>query len=300
MFWIYNKKEVSTKIKKNKIEFDIRDGLSNKQRRVLFAIYFVDNSPKYEDVITYEHGFTFGEIKKELKRNKLSTFSDNELNDILNGFMNLKYPLLRINENKEICITRIFPNMFEGQEGTDYTQDSVLSSLFPNFLCNGGNGYSSHDISDVFEAINCYINDREISDEKIHEILKDKSDYDLKIILEAFVNHRINILGRLNRIKYDLYDSLSRILKYGSKKEKESLGPLLSIEEYEQLKKEQIKKFGNIDKELIEEFYLSFISLIKLEVYARDNPNSCLLHNSTIQPNPSTSRFENYSRPCKH
>ena len=40
----------------------------------------------------------------------------------------------------------------------------------------------------------------EISDEKIHEILKDKSDYDLKIILEAFVNHRINILGRLNRI----------------------------------------------------------------------------------------------------
>jgi hypothetical protein len=122
----------------------------------------------------------------------------------------------------------------------------------------------------------------------------------LKIILEAFVNHRINILGRLNRIKYDLYDRLSRILKYGSKKEKESLGPLLSIEYYEQLKKEQIKKFGNIDKELIEEFYLSFISLIKLEVYARDNPNSCLLHNSTIQSNPSTSRFENYSRLCKH
>jgi hypothetical protein len=24
------------------------------------------------------------------------------------------------------------------------------------------------------------------------------------------------------------------------------------------------------------------------------------LHNSTIQSNPSTSRFENYSRPCKH
>ena len=136
--------------------------------------------------------------------------------------------------------------MFEGQEGTDYTQDSVLASLFPNFLCNGGNGYSSHDISDVFEAINCYIKDREISDEKIHEILKDKSDYDLKIILEAFVNHRINILGRLNRIKYDLYDRLSRILKYGSKKEKERLGTHLSIEEYEQLKKEQIKKFASV------------------------------------------------------
>ncbi len=257
MFWIYNKKAVSAKIRKNKIEFDIRDGLSDKQRRVLVAIYFLDKSPKYEDVMTFEHGFTFGEIKKELKRNKLSTFSDNELNDILNGFMKQKYPLLRINESKEICITQIFHKMFEGQEGTDYTQDSVLSSLFPNFLCNGGNGYSSHDISDVFEAIKCYINDREISDEKIHEILKDKSDYDLKIILEAFVNHRINILRRLNRIIYDLYDRQSRILKYGSEKEKESVNTLISIEEYEQLKKEQIKKIENIDKELIEE--LSFV-----------------------------------------
>ena len=73
-----------------------------------------------------------------------------------------------------------------------------------------------------------------------------------------------------------------------------------TIEEYEQLKKEQIKKFGNIDQELIEEFYLSFISLIKLEVYARDNPNSYPLHNSTIQSNLSISKFENYLRPCRH
>ena len=253
MFWIYNKKQVSTKIINNKIEFDIRDGLSDKQRRILFAIYFLADSSKYEDVITYENGVNFDEIKNELKRNKLNNYSDNELEDIIKGFANQNYPLLSINENKEICITRIFDKMFEGQDGTDYTQDSVLSSLLPNFLCNGGNGYSPHDIADVFEAINRYINNREISDEEIHKILKDKSDKDLKNIVEAFVNHRINVLGRINRIEYDLYDEMFRILKFGSEEDEKKLGFHLSIEEYEQLKKEQTVKYGNINKELIEE-----------------------------------------------
>ncbi len=253
MFWIYNKKLVSTKIKNNKIDFDFRDGLSDKQRRILFAIYFLADSPKYEDVITYEDDMTFDEIKKELTKNKLDNFSDNELEYIIKGFLNQKYPLLSINKNQEICITRIFDKMFEDQEGTDYTQDSVLSSLFPNFLCNGGNGYSSHDIADVYEAIYKYINNREISDEEIHKILKDKSDKDLKIIIEAFVNHRINVLGRINRIKYDLYDQKFRILKFGSEEDERKMGIHLSIEEYEQLKKEQIVKYGNINKEVLEE-----------------------------------------------
>ena len=86
MFWIYNKKTVSTKIRNNNIEFDIRDGLSENQRKVLFAIYFLNDSPKYEDVMTYENGITFDEIKKELKSNKIYNYSDNELKEIINGF----------------------------------------------------------------------------------------------------------------------------------------------------------------------------------------------------------------------
>lgn len=253
MFWIYNKKTVSTKIRNNNIEFDIRDGLSENQRKVLFAIYFLKDSPKYEDVMTYEHGITFDEIKKELKSNKIYNYSDNELKEIINGFSKQKYPILSVNENKEICKTRVFDKMFEGQKGTDYTQDSVLSSLFPNYLCNGGNGYSPHDIADVYEAINRYVNNREISDEEIHNILKDNSDNDLKVIVEAFVNHRISVLGRINRFEYDSYEKNFRILKFGSEKDKKRLGAHLSIEEYEQLMKNQIEKFGNINKELIEE-----------------------------------------------
>lgn len=253
MFWIYNKKTVSTKIRNNNIEFDIRDGLSENQRKVLFAFYFLKDSPKYEDVMTYEHGITFDEIKKELKSNKIYNYSDNELKEIINGFSKQKYPILSVNENKEICKTRVFDKMFEGQKGTDYTQDSVLSSLFPNYLCNGGNGYSPHDIADVCEAINRYVNNREISDEEIHNILKDNSDNDLKVIVEAFVNHRISVLGRINRFEYDLYEKTFRILKFGSEKDKKRLSAHLSIEEYEQLMKNQIEKFGNINKELIEE-----------------------------------------------
>lgn len=253
MFWIYNKKTVSTIIRNNKIEFDIRDGLSENQRRILFAIYFINDSPKYEEVMTYENGITFEEIKKELKRNKINNCSDNDLKEIINEFANQKYPLLSINKNKEICKTRIFDKMFEGQNGTDYTQDSVLSSLFPNYLCNGGNGYSPHDITDVYEAINRYVNNREISNEEIHKILKDKSDNDLKVIVEAFVNHRISVLGRINRLEYDLYERMFKILRFGSEKDKKRLGAHLSIEEYEQLMKNQIVKFENINKELIEE-----------------------------------------------
>ena len=102
MFWIYNKKTVSTKIRNNNIEFDIRDGLSENQRKVLFAIYFLNDSPKYEDVMTYENGITFDEIKKELKSNKIYNYSDNELKEIINGFSKQKYPILSVNENKEI------------------------------------------------------------------------------------------------------------------------------------------------------------------------------------------------------
>ena len=113
MFWIYNKKTVSTKIRNNNIEFDIRDGLSENQRKVLFAIYFLNDSLKYEDVMTYENGITFDEIKKELKSNKIYNYSDNELKEIINGFSKQKYPILSVNENKEICITRVFDKMFE-------------------------------------------------------------------------------------------------------------------------------------------------------------------------------------------
>ena len=223
MFWIYNKKTVSTKIRNNNIEFDIRDGLSENQRKVLFAIYFLNDSPKYEDVMTYD------EIKKELKSNKIYNYSDNELKEIINGFSKQKYPILSVNENKEICKTRVFDKMFEGQKGTDYTQDSVLSSLFPNYLCNGGNGYSPHDIADVCEAINRYVNNREISDEEIHDILKDNSDNDLKVIVEAFVNHRISVLGRINRFVYDSYEKNFRILKFGSEKDKKGLLPICQL-----------------------------------------------------------------------
>ena len=251
MILIHNEKAVQTKMKNNDVEFDIRDGLLNNQRWVLFSIHFSEHSLKYEKVWNYEYGMTFDEVKAELKMRNLTNFSDTELESIIESLVKQKYPLLSMNESKEICTTLFFDKMFEGQVGIDYTQDFVLSSLFPNFLCNGGNGYSPHDITDVFEAINRYINDRQISDKEIHIILKNKSDKDLKVIVEAFVNHRINILGRLHRNRYDMFDSFSRILKFGIESDKKKPCRHLSIEEYEQLKNEQIERYGSI--ELLEE-----------------------------------------------
>lgn len=227
MFWIYNKKLESTKIRNNKIEFDIRDGLSELQRTVLFAVYFVQDSPKYEDTLMYEDGLTFEELLKELKSNKVKKYTDAEIKNTVLELSKLKYPLLSINEKHEICLTRIFDKLFEGQGGTDYTHDSVLSSVFPNLLCNGGGGYYPHEIKNVFTAIENFIGNRNISDKEIHKILEDDSEKDLKKIVEAFVNHRINVLGRLNRIEYDRFDKLARILKFGTEKEKKKLGRCL-------------------------------------------------------------------------
>ncbi|EID84029.1 hypothetical protein MSI_25360 [Treponema sp. JC4] len=237
MFWIYDKKTESTKIKKNKTEFDIRDGLSSIQRTVLYAIYFLSESLKYEDIMLYEKGIPFDEIKRELKKNKFTAYSDEEVKNTIKSLTELKYPLLAVNQNREICITRVFDKMFEGQAGVDYSSDFILSSLFPNMLCNGGCGYSEHDINDVFQVISAFIKNRDITDDELHKILKDNSDKNLKILVEAFVNHRINVLGRLNRKKYDLYQKQIEILTNGSEKQKRKLGTHLSIEEYKNLQK---------------------------------------------------------------
>ncbi len=253
MFWIYNKKTESTKIKSNKIEFDIRDGLSSIQRTVLYAIYFLSDSLKYEDIILYEKGIPFNEIKKEVKKIHFSAYSDEELKNAIKSLTELKYPLLAINQNQEICITRVFDKMFEGQAGVDYSSDFILSSLFPNMLCNGGCGYSEHDINDVFQAITAFIQNRNITDNELHKILKDNSDKDIKILIEAFVNHRINVLGRFNREKYDLYQKVIGILENGSEKQKRKIGVQLSIEEYKNLQRKLMSDFGNIDKIVIRE-----------------------------------------------
>ncbi len=253
MFWIYDKKTESTKIKINKTEFDIRDGLSSIQRTVLYAIYFLSESLKYEDTSLYERGVLFDEIKKEMTKDKFSYYSDEELKNAIKSLTELKYPLLAVNQNQEICITRVFDKMFEGQAGVDYSSDFILSSLFPNMLCNGGCGYSEYDINDVFQALTAFIKNRDISDDELHKILKDNSDKDLKILIEAFVNHRINVLGRLNRKEFDLYQKQIEILKNGSEKQKRKLGAHLSIEEYKNLQKKLMSDFGNIDKNVIEE-----------------------------------------------
>lgn len=253
MFWIYNKKTKSTIIKSNKTEFDIRDGLSLVQRIVLYTLYALSKSLRYEDTMLYEKGIPFDEIKKEVTKDKFSSYSDEELNAAIKAMTNFRYPLLAINQNQEICITRVFDKMFEGQGGVDYCSDFVLSSLFPNMLCNGGCGYSEHDINDVFQAITAFIQNRNITDNELHKILKDNSDKDLKILVEAFVNHRINVLGRLNRKKYDLYQKLIGILENGSERQKRNLGAHLSIEEYKNLQRNLMADFGNIDKIVIEE-----------------------------------------------
>lgn len=248
MFWIYNKKIESTKIKNSKTGFDIRDGLDANQRTILLAIKFLCDD--YYDCIPYEHGFSIEQIKNELKLNKLT---DETLAKTVQELTLLKYPLLALNSRQEICITRFFDKMFEGQNGTDCSPDFILASAFPNFICNGGQGYLPHDISDAINAIRAFIQNRNIPDEEIHKILKDDSDKDLKKIVEAFANHRISILGRLNRIEYDRYDTLSRILKSGSPKEIQKLGATLPLEKYEELKKELIAKYGNINQLFIDE-----------------------------------------------
>lgn len=253
MFWIYNKKTESTKIKNTKTEFDIRDGLSLVQRTVLYAILSLSKSLRYEDVMLYKKGIPFYEIKKEVKKNNFSTYSDEELKNVIKSLTEFKYPLLSINTNQEICITRVFDKMFEGQAGVDYCSDFILSSLFPNMLCNGGYNYPGHDINDVFLAITAFIQNRNITDNELHKILKDNSDKDIKILIEAFVNHRINVLGRFNREKYDLYQKVIGILENGSEKQKRKLGEHLSIEEYKNLQKKLMSDFGNIDKTVIEE-----------------------------------------------
>lgn len=252
MFWIYDKKIESTKIRDNKIDFDIRDGLSNIQRAVLFAIYDIIQYDKYDDW-GYEKGGKLNEIKARLKQLKLAIFPDKKLKEAVQNLCQTKYPILTINTRDEICITRIFDKMFEGQNGADYTVDFVLSSCFPNFLCNGGMGYAPHELKNVIAAISAFVENREISDEQIHKILNDDSDKDLKKIVEAFVNHRIAVFGCLNRIEYDRWDNLSRILQYGSKEEKARIEPCLSVEEYEKLKSQEIEKLGNINNILIQE-----------------------------------------------
>lgn len=253
MFWIYNKKTKSTIIKSNKTEFDIRDGVSSIQRTVLFAIYFFSDSLKYEDIMLYEKGISFDEIKREMRKDKFTTYSDGDLKNAIKSLTELKYPLLAINPNQEICITRVFDKMFEGQVGVDYCSDFILSSLFPNMLCNGGCGYTEHDINNVSLAITAFIKNRDITDDELHQILKDNSDKDLRILVEAFVNHRINVLGRLNRKEYDLYQKLIGILEKGSERQKRNLGAHLSIEEYKNLQRNLMADFGNIDKIVIEE-----------------------------------------------
>ena len=253
MFWIYNKKTESTKIKSNKIEFDIRDGLSSIQRTVLHAIYFLSESLKYEDTKLYKEGVLFDGIKKEMTKEKFSYYSDEELKNAIKSLTELKYPLLAINQNQEICITRVFDKIFEGHAGVDYSSDFILSSLFPNMLCNGGCGYSEHDINDVFLAISEFIKNRKITDGELHKILKDNSDKDLKILVEAFVNHRINVLGRLNRKEFDLYQERIEILTHGSEKQKKELGEHLSIEDYKNLQRKLMSDFGNIDKIVLRE-----------------------------------------------
>ena len=228
------------KDKNYKIDFDIRDGLDAKQRSILLAVKFLCD---YDyDRIHYEDGFSIEQIKKSLKANKLDSFSDKEIDDATKEMAELKYPLLSINPRQEICITRFFNNMFEGQAGTDYTTDSVLASAFPNLICNGGQGYLPHDIDDAINAVCAFAENRAIIDTEIHKILKDDTDKDLKKIVEAFANHRINVLGRLNRLEYDRFDNLSQTLKYSSPKEIQKLGAHLSIEEYEELKKELVEK----------------------------------------------------------
>lgn len=219
MFWLYDKKIESTKIRDNKIDFDIRDGLSNIQRAVLFAIYDIITYDKYDDWV-YENGLTPHEIKSRLKHLKLFFCSGEQIQEAVQNLSQTKYPILAINSKKEICITKIFDEMFNGQEGADYTFDFILSSCFPNLLCNGGIGYVPHE---------------------------------LKNVVEAFVNHRIAVFGCLNRIEYDRWDNLSRILQYGSKEEKARIKSCLSVEEYEKLKCQQIEKLGNINNILIQE-----------------------------------------------
>lgn len=252
MFWLYDKKTESTKIRNNKIDFDIRDGLSNIQRAILFSIYDIITYDKYDDWV-YENGLTPHEIKSRLKHLKLFFCFDENILEAVKNLSQTKYPILAINSKKEICITKIFDEMFNGQEGADYTFDFILSSCFPNLLCNGGIGYVPHELKNVVEAISAFVENREISDEQIHKILNDDSDKDLKKIVEAFVNHRIAVFGCLNRIEYDRWDNLSRILQYGSKEEKARIKSCLSVEEYEKLKCQQIEKLGNINNILIQE-----------------------------------------------
>ena len=249
MFWIYDKKIESTKIKNNKIEFDIRDGLSTPQRTILQVIKYLCDEDY--DRLHWKEGFQIEQIKQELKSNKLhKTISETELAETIRLLCSLKYPLLSINNN-EICVTCIFYKMFEGQEGTDYCLDFVLSSVFPNLLCNGGNGYMPHDIKNVVQTIESFIEDRTISDSEIHKILEDETSNDLRKLVAAFVNHRINVLGRMNRIQYDMFDKSVRILKYGPEKEKQKIQ--FDVDYYENLKNEVLESYGNINKTLIEE-----------------------------------------------
>lgn len=247
---LIKKESLNSKIKHNKIEFDIRDGLSTTQRIILQMIRYLCDEDY--DGWHYEEGFSAEQILKEIKTNRLNKMvSPEKFNAEIEKLCNFKYPLLAINEKNEICIRRVFDKMFEGQDGTDYCSDFVLSSLFPNFLCNGGIGYSSHDIKDVVEAVEAFVKNRNISDSEIHEILKDETDKDLKKLVEEFVNHRINVLGRLNRIKYDMFDKSVRILKYGTEKQKQRIQ--FDIDYYENLKNEQIEAYGKINDQLIAE-----------------------------------------------
>ena len=250
MFWIYDKKIESTKIKNNKLEFDIRDGLTTTQRTILQVIKYLcdENYNRF----TFTEGLQINQIKKELKANKLhKTISEANLEENIKILCNSKYPILSINSKNEICVTYIFYKMFEGQDGTDYCSDFVLSSVFPNLLCNGENGYMPHDIKNVVKVIERFIENKAISDSEIHSILADDSSNDLKKLVEAFANHRINVLGRANRIQYELFDKSVRIFKYGTEKEKQKVH--FDVSYYENLKNEVLESYSNISKVLIEE-----------------------------------------------
>ena len=59
------------------------------------------------------------------------------------------------------------------------------------------------------------------------------------------------MLGRINRIQYDMFDKSVRILKYGTEKEKQKVQ--FDVDYYENLKNEVLEAYDNINKTLIEE-----------------------------------------------
>ena len=59
------------------------------------------------------------------------------------------------------------------------------------------------------------------------------------------------MLGRINRIQYDMFDKSVRILKYGTEKEKQKVQ--FDVDYYENLKSEVLEAYSNLNKTLLEE-----------------------------------------------